>query len=94
MASTGMPMRNAVASSLVAVSAFGVTAAANYALSGMVDWRLALVFVAGGLGGGVIGAKLSARLSVRRGTLNTLFAALIFTIALYVLFRSALPMPR
>ncbi|APW74071.1 TSUP family transporter, partial [Sphingopyxis granuli] len=33
MASTGMPMRNAVGSSLVAVTAFGLTAALNYALS-------------------------------------------------------------
>ena len=53
MASTGMPMRNAVGSSLVAVTAFGLTAALNYALSGLVDWGLAAAFIAGGVIGGL-----------------------------------------
>jgi uncharacterized membrane protein YfcA len=37
IASTGMPMINAVGTSLVAVTAFGLTTAYNYALSGLVD---------------------------------------------------------
>lgn len=42
MFSTGMPIYNAVGSSLVGVSAFGLVTAANYALSGWVDgcWLL------------------------------------------------------
>ena len=51
IAATGMPMLNAVGSSLVGVTAFGVTTAANYAISGLVDWPLALLFIVGGLGG-------------------------------------------
>ena len=47
VAATGMPMINAVGSSLVAVTAFGLTTAANYALSGLVDWALAGVFIVG-----------------------------------------------
>lgn len=41
MASTDMVMINAIGSSLVAVTAFGLTTAANYAFSGLVDWLLA-----------------------------------------------------
>ena len=89
MASTGMPMRNAVGSSLVAVAAFGLTAALNYALSGLVDWPLAAVFIGGGVAGGLVGAALSKRLSAHKGALNTLFAILIFAVAAYMLWRSA-----
>lgn len=35
--STGMPILNAVGTSLIAVTAFGLTTAANYAFSGLVD---------------------------------------------------------
>ena len=47
--STNMPILNAVGTSLVAVTAFGLTTSFNYALSGMVDWNLAFVFIAGGI---------------------------------------------
>lgn len=40
---TGMPMLNAVGSSLVSVTAFGLTTAFNYALSGLIDWRIAFL---------------------------------------------------
>lgn len=89
MASTAMPMRNAVGSSLLAVTAFGLTAAGNYALSGLVDWWLAALFIAGGAVGGLAGAALSKRLSATKGALNMLFAALILVVALYMLWRSA-----
>lgn len=87
--STGMPILNAVGTSLVAVSAFGLTTALNYALSGLVDWPLAIIFVAGGALGSVAGMRLAHRLSGRTGRLATVFAALIFAVALYMLFRSA-----
>jgi uncharacterized membrane protein YfcA len=89
MASTGMPMRNAVGSSLVAVTAFGLTAALNYAASGLVDWGLAAVFIGGGVVGGFAGAALSQRLSAHKGALNTIFAVLVFAVAVYMLWRSA-----
>ena len=89
MASTGMPMRNAIGSSLVAVAAFGLTAALNYAVSGLVDWLLAAIFIGGGVVGGLVGAALSKRLSAHKGALNTIFALLIFAVAAYMLWRSA-----
>ena len=44
IAATGMPIINAIGSSLFAVSAFGVTTAGNYAFSGLVDWPVAGLF--------------------------------------------------
>lgn len=89
VASTGMPMINAIGSSLVAVTAFGLTTALNYALSGLVDWLLAASFIGGGVLGGFGGARLAKRLSVMRGRLTTLFAGLIFAVAGYMLWRSS-----
>ena len=87
IASTGMPMINAVGSSLVAVTAFGLTTAANYALSGLVDWLLALAFIVGGVIGSFAGARLAARLA-GAGHLTNIFAALIFVVAAYMLWKS------
>lgn len=88
MASTGMPMLNAVGSSLVAVAAFGLTTALNYAASGLIDWGLAAAFIGGGVVGGLVGAAASRRLSAHKGLLNTVFAALIFCVACYMLWKS------
>ncbi|HEX8444771.1 MAG TPA: sulfite exporter TauE/SafE family protein [Allosphingosinicella sp.] len=88
VASTGMPMINAIGSSLVAVTAFGLTTAANYALDGLVDWPLAFVFIGGGVAGGFLGARLAARLSETRGRLTIIFAGLIFVVAAYMLWKS------
>ena len=89
VASTGMPLLTAIGSSLVAVTAFGLTTALNYAWSGLVDWPLAGVFLAGGVGGGIIGAFAAGQFSKRRGLLGSLFATLIFAVAIYVAWRSA-----
>jgi uncharacterized membrane protein YfcA len=88
IAATGMPMLNAVGSSLIAVAAFGVTTAANYAISGLIDWPLALVFIVGGLGGSVLGSVAARRLSEHKGMLTSVFAVLIFSVAAYMLWRS------
>lgn len=89
IASTGMPILFAIGSSLVAVTAFGLTTALNYALSGYVDWLLAIVFVGGGVLGGLLGGLLATNLSARKGMLNSLFAGLIFVVAAYMLYRSS-----
>jgi hypothetical protein len=88
IAATNMPIINAIGSSLVAVTAFGLTTSLNYALSGFVDWPLTLIFVFGGFFGGALGAYLARRLSGVKGRLNTLFAILIFVVALYMIYRS------
>ena len=83
-----MPMLNAVGSSLLAVTTFGLTTAVNYALSGLVDWVLALIFVAGGFLGSFLGTRAAKRLS-GAGHLTTVFAGLIFVVAAYMLWKSA-----
>lgn len=88
IASTAMPIYRAIGTSLVAVSAFGLTTAANYAASGLIDWPVAGGFIAGGVAGSVIGTAASTRLSASKGLLNSVFATMIVVVALYMLWRS------
>ncbi|HUN99562.1 MAG TPA: sulfite exporter TauE/SafE family protein [Bradyrhizobium sp.] len=88
MLATGMSIMNAVSSSLVAVTAFGLTTAASYAYSGLVSWQLAGLFIAGGVAGGLIGTRSARFLSTRRGALNIVFAAVIVAVAIYMLIRN------
>jgi hypothetical protein len=88
MLATGMSIMNAVSSSLVAVTAFGLTTALNYAWSGLVSWELAGLFVAGGVVGGLAGTRSARHLSEKRGALNIVFAAVIIAVALYMLVRN------
>jgi uncharacterized membrane protein YfcA len=85
---TGMPLINAVGTSLLAVGAFGLATAANYALSGLVDWIVAAEFIAGGLAGGFLGMRLACRLAAYKGLLNRIFAGVIFVVAGYMLYRN------
>lgn len=79
----------AVGTSLVAVTAFGLTTPANYAFSGVVDWPLAALFIIGGAIGSLPGTRLARRLGVETGRLTLVFAILIFVFAAYMLWRSA-----
>jgi len=87
VASTAMSVSRAVGTSLVAVSAFGLTTALNYAASGLVDWPLAGSFIAGGVIGSVAGTALSQRLAAHKGRLTTVFAALVMVVAAYMIWR-------
>lgn len=88
MLATGMSIMNAVSSSLVAVTAFGLTTAGSYAYSGLVSWQLAGLFIVGGVVGGLIGTRSARFLSTRRGALNIVFAAVIVAVAIYMLVRN------
>ena len=88
MFASGMEIIAAIGSSLVAVGAFAATTAINYAASGLVDWRAAALFVAGGIVGGWLGARLARRLARTRGALNRVFAAAIAVVAVYMLVRN------
>jgi len=89
VASTGMPILNAIGSSLVAVTAFGLTTALNYAFSGLIDWPLAAIFIAGGLVGSFGGALAAKKMAGTTGLLTTVFSILIFGVAAYMLWKSA-----
>ena len=78
----------AIGTSLLSVSAFGATTAATYAAGGLIDWRIAALFIGGGIAGGAIGALFAARLAQQRGALQRVFAFVVFAVAAYMLYRS------
>jgi uncharacterized protein len=91
---SGMPILNAIGSSLFSVGAFALTTATNYALSGFVAWTVAGEFIAGGAVGGFFGMRAAVKLAGKRQALTYLFAGVIFTVAAYMLVRSsAYPLP-
>ncbi|GAC1427400.1 MAG: sulfite exporter TauE/SafE family protein [Burkholderiaceae bacterium] len=89
MLGSGMAILNAVGSSLLSVGAFGTATAANYAISGLVDWPVAGLFIVGGVAGGALGMRLAVRLASRKGMLTRIFAGVIFAVAAYMLYKSA-----
>ncbi len=90
---TGMPMLFAVGSSLLAVGSFGLTTAVNYAVSGLINWPVAAEYIAGGVVGGLLGMRLCAHLAPRKAALNQVFAALVFVVAGYMLYRNLGALP-
>ena len=83
-----MPILGAVGSSLLSVGAFGLTTAANYALSGLIAWHLGIAFIAGGILGGVLGIRLAIRLGAQRSRFARVFAGFLFAVAAYMVFRT------
>jgi len=88
MLATGMTITNAAASSLVSVTIFGAATSLNYAASGLVDWRLVGLLLAGGVIGGVAGLMVAKRLKTRSAFLRRAFAVLVIIVAGYVAWRA------
>ena len=88
MLGSGMAILNAVGSSLLSVGAFGAATAANYAVSGLVDWTVAGLFIAGGAVGGAFGMRLAVGMAAQKGMLTRVFAGVIFVVAAYMLVQS------
>jgi uncharacterized membrane protein YfcA len=88
MLASGMEIINAIGTSLFSVGAFGLTTTINYAASGLVDWRVAIEFIGGGVVGGWLGAMGARRLAKTRGALNLIFAAVIVVVAIFMLYKS------
>jgi hypothetical protein len=86
--STGMPLIEAIGTSLFAVGAFGLTTAGNYAVSGLINGPIAAVFIAGGIVGGWGGMLLAKRLSKTHRMLNLIFAVVVFAVGVYVLIKN------
>ena len=91
ISATAMPLLNAIGSSLVSVSAFGATTAAFYAASGLIAWRIAGLFILGGLAGGYAGIGAAKALAGRKRTLAILFSAVVALVGLYVAARGIAP---
>jgi uncharacterized membrane protein YfcA len=82
--STAMPLIEAIGSSLVAVTAFGTTTAASYAVSGYVDWQIAGYFILGGAIGGVVGMLAARRLGGSKRALTYVFSTVVIACGLYI----------
>ncbi len=90
VAATSMPMILAIGSALVSVTAFGLTTATVYALSDLIDWRLVLLFVGGGIVGALSGGQLATALATKKRALSLVFAAVVAAVGVYVVVRGVM----
>ncbi len=90
IAATGMPLINAIGSSLLAVTSFGLTTAVSYGVSGLVDWPLATLFIFGGALGGILGIRLAHRLASHKTALTRIFSGIVIAVGVYVVARGIL----
>lgn len=84
IAATAMPFAYAVGTSLVAVTALGLTTATSYALSGYVDWPLTTLLIAGGTIGAGVGIRLGRWLVSYKALFERAFAILVIMMGIYV----------
>lgn len=87
MFATGMPLTYAIGTSLVAVAAFGATTATNYAISGLVDWKLAGLFIVGGAIGGLVSIGLSKLLGQSRNALRYVFSLVVIVAGAWIVWQ-------
>lgn len=87
MFATGMPLINAIGTSLVSVMAFGAATATSYAASGLIDWRVAAIFIVGGILGGAGGVALGKALAHQKRALGLIFAGVVIAAGIYVVVR-------
>lgn len=86
---TAMPFAYAVATSLVVVAALGLTTATSYGLSGLVDWPLTALLIAGGSGGVGLGILAGRRLVRHKTLLERIFAFLVIAVGSYIAIGAA-----
>ena len=82
----GLNMIDAIGTSLLPVSTFSSVTAARYSLSGEINLPVAILFVLGGMIGGLYGTKLSSK--VPKDTLKQVFAIILIVIAIYIIIKS------
>jgi uncharacterized protein len=61
-----LPLKSAIATSLVCVGIFGIPATITHAFLGDIDWRLAILLTIGVIPGARVGASLTIRTAERR----------------------------
>ena len=85
---TRMPITKAVGTSLLAVTTFGLSTAASYALSGLVDWPIVGLMIIGGVVGATTGIALGRRLAGRKRLLETAFGIMVIVVGVYVALKA------
>jgi hypothetical protein len=83
---SGLTITDAVGTSLISVSTFGFLTATRYSLSGEVNWLISLLFIGGGMIGGIYGTRMSSRVSKER--LRNIFAVILIAVAVYIILKS------
>jgi uncharacterized membrane protein YfcA len=90
MLAVRMDLKEATSASLIAVSAFALASASSYAWSGLVDWPVAGLLIAGGAAGAFLGTRLNTLLAGRKRLLTAVFAWIVVCAGLYVSVRGTL----
>jgi uncharacterized membrane protein YfcA len=75
-------MRHAVGTSLFALFALGAGTTLSHATTGLVDWSVAGLFVAGGAAGSWLGLRAGA--PIGRGAIEAVLALLILAAAAFL----------
>jgi uncharacterized membrane protein YfcA len=86
MYSGGLSIIEAIGTSLVSVSVFGLTTATSYFVAGNVDVLIATLFVVGGVVGGLLGIRLTDK--IPKEILAKIFAGLLFVISGYIVVKT------
>jgi len=81
-----LSITQAIGTSLMSVSAFGLTTATSYFISGNVDVIVTTLFVIGGALGGIMGIRMTDK--IPKIILTKIFAILLFVVAGYIILRS------
>lgn len=77
---------DAIGTSLLPVSAFGLTTAVRYSFEGQIQWFVSALFIIGGIVGGFAGTKISTK--VHRERLVKIFSILLILVALFMIVRT------
>jgi uncharacterized membrane protein YfcA len=84
----GLPMRDAIGTSLLVIAINAAAALAGHLRFGGIDLEVTALFIAGGALGTILGSRLSGRVDEQR--LRQTFAALVLLIGFYILGRTML----
>ena len=86
MFATGMPLLNAVGTSLFSVGMLGTTTGITYAFAGLVNPLIVAEYLGGGILGGMGGARLAFSLGAKKKMLARIFAGIVLVVAVYMLY--------
>ncbi|MGA9845918.1 MAG: sulfite exporter TauE/SafE family protein, partial [Nitrososphaeraceae archaeon] len=84
----GLNIIDAIGTSLIPVSMFGFSTAIRYSFNNQIEWVVALLFIVGGIFGGMLGTRFASKLPKK--TLSVVFAFLLIVVALYIISKSVL----
>ena len=82
----GINISDAIGTSLLPVSFFGLTTAISYTIDNQIDYFVAILFIIGGILGGKVGTMVSVRTS--KPKLVKIFSILLVAVAIYIIIKT------